>query len=158
MKATHGFIRFWFSLCIILSAGLLAPPATNAADANQKIPGIIQDGFKSWAGRDASYAMDVWKKGGLLENDSKPAALARYFNQMDRALGKYKSYDAIDSKPVSQSSKIIYLSVNFEQAAVYARFLVYRTDNGWVVQNMDFSAKPEAIMPWLAFAGENYGQ
>jgi hypothetical protein len=48
--------------------------------------------------------------------------------------------------------------VNFEQAAVYGRFLLYRADKGWVVQNMDFSPKPEAIMPWLAFEGGTYGE
>ena len=91
-----------------------------------------------------------------MEDDSKPGALATYFGRMDRTLGNYKSYDVIENKRVSQSSQIVYLSMNFERAAIYGRFLLYRTDKGWVVQNMDFSPKPEAIMPWLAFAGGNY--
>lgn len=137
---------------------LFALPMAASATPDLSVPAIIKDGFRIWPGKDASYALDIWKKGGLLDNDSKPAQLSRYFSQMDHTFGNYRSFDAIDSKPVSQSSKIVYVAINFQNAVVYARFLVYRADNGWVVQNMDFSPKPEAVMPWLAFSGENYGQ
>jgi hypothetical protein len=145
-------------LLFALNAFLLAAPLSVSAAPDLSVPSIIKDGFKIWPAKDASYAIDIWKKGGLLENDNKPNILARYFGQMDHTLGHYLSYEAIDSKPVGQSSKILYVAINFDQAAVYGRFLLYRTGSGWVVQNMDFSAKPEAIMPWLSFAGENYGQ
>jgi hypothetical protein len=58
------------------------------------------------------------------------------------------------TKGVSRNSEVIYLSINFEQGLVYARFLVYKTEKDWVVQNMDFSDRPEALMPWLAFEGQ----
>jgi hypothetical protein len=155
MKITQIVASFFLGTG--LACGLFAPPV-GAADTDAQIPAIIQEGFKVWAAKDASYAFDIWKKGGLLETDVKPATLARYFARMDHTIGSYKSYDTIQSKTISQSSKIVYLSVNFEQAAIYGRFLVYRAGNGWVIQNMDFSPKPEAIMPWLSFAGEDYTQ
>ena len=148
----------WAALAMGFGCGLFAPPATVAADSNIPIPLVIQNGFKSLAAKDASDAFDVWKKGGLMEDDGKPGKLAGFFNRMDRTIGGYKSYEIIESKRINQTSQIIYLSINFERAAVYARFLVYRTDKDWVVQNMDFSPKPEAIMPWLAFAGGDYTQ
>jgi hypothetical protein len=49
---------------------------------------------------------------------------------------------------------VLYLAINFERGAVYARFLFYRTEKDWVVQNVDLSTRPEALMPWLAFEGE----
>ncbi len=60
------------------------------------------------------------------------------------------------TKRVSQNSEVIYLAMNFERGAVYGRFRVYCTDGDWVVQNMDFSTRPEAVMPWLSFEGEEY--
>lgn len=146
-------------LVLSLACVLFALPRAIAADAGGPIPAVIQAGFKYWAAKnDASYAFDIWKKGGLLDTDAKPAELARYFGRIDHTVGNYKSFETIQSKPIGDSSRIIYLSINFEHAAVYGRFLVYRTDKDWVVQNMDFSPKPEAIMPWLAFTGENYEQ
>jgi hypothetical protein len=44
---------------------------------------------------------------------------------------------------------VIYLSINYERGAVFARFLLYRAQD-WVVQSMDFNYRPEALMPWLA--------
>ena len=86
----------------------------------------------------------------------KAASQSSYFRRLDQALGNYKSYDLVETKAIGPSSEILYLAINFERGAVYARFLVYRTDKAWVVQDMDFTTKPEAIMPWVAFQGVNY--
>ena len=95
-------------------------------------------------------ALDAWQKGGLMEGNRKIPAEAAYFKRMDPAIGGYKSFELLQAQPVSQSSQIIYLSINFERAAVYARFLLYKTEQDWVVQNMDFNVKPEAVVPWMA--------
>jgi len=130
-----------------------------AADEAAPVPAIIQEGFQVWTKKqNSSYVFDVWKKGGLLEESSKPETLATYFSRADRTVGNYKSFELVDTKPISPGSKIVYVAVNFEHAAIYGRFLLYRTDKDWVVQNMDFSFRPEAVMPWLAFTGENYSQ
>jgi hypothetical protein len=64
----------------------------------------------------------------------------------------------VEVKHLGESSAIYYMTVKFERVAVYARFLVYRADGDWVMQDMDFSVKPEALMPWLSFEGTNYAQ
>jgi hypothetical protein len=159
MKCTKIFITSMFITGLAVLC-LLSPHRMGAADSDtttMPIPSVIQRGFKVWADKEtSSYAFDVWKKGGLLEDDSKSTMLANYFTRLDRTVGNYKSYEIIDSKVVNQTSSIFYISVNFEHAAVYARFLVYRTDGNWVVQNMDFSTRPEAVMPWLAFGTVDY--
>ena len=74
-----------------------------------------------------------------------------YFRRIDRLLGNYQNFEAIDAKPIGKTSQIVYLSMNFERGAVFAKFTLYRTaKDGWVVQHMDFNTRPEAIMPWLA--------
>ena len=49
----------------------------------------------------------------------------------------------------TRSSKIVYVSIEFDRGAVYGGFLVYKTDQDWVVQNMEFNIKPELILPGL---------
>jgi hypothetical protein len=137
---------------------LMSTSPAVAADASPAIPPVIEAGFAAWGKvSDPNVAFSFWKKGGLMENDAKVAALANYFRRIERAVGNYKSYEPVESKQISRNSRITYLAINFERGAVYARFLIYRTDNNWVVQNMDFSTQPEALMPWLAFAGGDYG-
>jgi len=148
-------------LLITLGCGCLLPsfPARAGASASAQVPLVIQNGFNAWAkNRSASWAIDIWKIGGLMEPDNKPATLSRYFFQMEQALGNYLSYEVIETRAIGQHSAVIYLSVNFDRAVMFGRFMVYQTVQGWVVQNMDFSPKPETMMPWLAFEGQSYTQ
>jgi hypothetical protein len=148
------------ALVIVVGCYCLArvSPA-RAADADTAIPQIIQDGFKIWAKQEqATYVFTAWQKGGLMEDNKKAAAMAIYFASVERNLGKYKSYEVVEVKHLGESSTIYYMTVKFERVAVYARFLVYRADTDWVMQDMDFSVKPEALMPWLSFEGANYAQ
>jgi hypothetical protein len=136
----------------------LSPLQTGAADPDGALPPILQSGLALWTKGGVSLALDAWQKGGLLEGDRKIPAQVNYFKRLDRALGDYKSCELIESKKFGQNSQIIYLSLNFARGAVYGRFVLYLRDKNWVVQNMDFSTKPEAIMPWLAFEGGKYNE
>ncbi len=132
--------------------------ASAAEGVPQAAPAIIQDGFKLWEKTGPADAFYRWQKGGLLEGGSKYSTLSAYFRRMDRTFGNYKSFEPVDTKHVGERSEIVYLAINFERAAVYGRFVLFRTEQGWVVQNMDFSPRPEALMPWLALQDVNYSQ
>jgi hypothetical protein len=137
-----------------LLTGLLLPLAAAAAEPEAAMPDVLRAGFTLYPKGGADLALDAWRKGGLADdNRNKLAAQINYFKQTERTVGNYRSYELIDGKRVSTSSKVLYLAVNFERGAIYGRFVLYRTDRDWVVQSMDFNTRPEAIMPWLSFAG-----
>lgn len=159
-------ILFKRKLILVLLSGILGVAAwsvfrTVAADSNAPPPPppkVIQEGFDAWKKTGPSDAFYRWQKGGLMENGSKYGMLAGYFRRMDQALGNYQSFAIVEAKYIGDNSVVLYLTLNFERAEVYARFLLYRTMKGWVVQNMDFSTRPEAVMPWLAFQEVNYSE
>ncbi|MGA2867170.1 MAG: hypothetical protein ABSF95_22055 [Verrucomicrobiota bacterium] len=126
-----------------------------AAEVKGSVPAVIQAGFDLWSkGGGVDVVLAEWQKGGLMEGESKAAAQADYFRRVNRAAGSYRGYELLQAKAIGRRSQVIYLSINFERGAVFARFLLYRADESWVVQNMDFSSRPEAVMPWLAYEGE----
>jgi hypothetical protein len=128
---------------------------TRAAEAAPPLPPIIEAGFAVWTkGAAMDGVFNVWQKGGVLEGDSKGAGQANYLRTVIQLAGNYVSHDVLQTKLIGRSSKVIYMEIEFDRAAVYARFLVYRTEKGWVVQSMDFSTRPEALMPWLAIEGD----
>jgi hypothetical protein len=142
-------------------AALLLFAQAIAADSGPSLPPVIAAGLDMFAkgvvkGGGPAAALEIWQKGGLLEGNRKVLTQAGFFRRVDQAVGNFKSSELVDTKKIGQNSQIIYLALNFEKAAVYARFLLYRTDQGWVVQDMDFSSRPEQVMPWLAFQGTNY--
>src|ERR1700728_2594026 len=103
MKITR--ILFGCALAVGVACCCLIPsrPA-RAAEETVSVPQIIQDGLQVWTKKqNSSYAFDVWKKGGLLEEDRKPDALAAYFSRADRTIGNYKSYEVVDGKTISPS-------------------------------------------------------
>ncbi len=148
---TQNPIRPSWNSCAILIAFCLTTvvPALWAAP-NPAVPAIIQKGFALYASGGTAPAFGTWRQGGLLERDNLVSERAERFNTMANLLGNYRGYDLVDAKEIGKSSRILYLSIHFDRGAMYARFLVYRAEKDWVVQNMDFNTRPEAIMPWLA--------
>ena len=141
------------SMAVVIFMVAIAASAQSANSTTITVPAVIDAGFALWPKGGAGSALDQWQKGGLIEGDPKVVAEAKYFKRIDPAVGNYKSYEVVDARRISASSQVLYLAINFDRAAVYCRFLLYRIDDNWVVQNMDFNLKPELIVPWLAFAG-----
>jgi hypothetical protein len=127
----------------------------SAADSNPALPPVIQAGFDSWAkGGGVEGAIYLWQKGGLLEGSNRAAEASGRLHRASQNLGSSVGWEQLKMDSIGKSSLVLYLSLNFQRGAVYARFLLYHTDKNWVVQDMDFSTRPETIMPWLSFAGE----
>jgi len=124
--------------------------AAPAVESDASIPAVIQAGFDNFQKGQAGIgpAIDAWRKGGLV-GQNLSSGYFNSFRDAQSALGSYKSYEWITTKRIGASSKIMYLSINYERGAVFARFLLYRGQD-WVVQSMDFNYRPEALMPWLA--------
>src|SRR5260221_6990819 len=118
-----------------------------AADADTSIPSVLQAGFVFLPKNQAELTVDTWRKGGVLEagGQSRLAASTEYLKEAQRVLGNYKSYELVLTKGIGKSSKIVYLSINYERGAVFARFLVYRTEKDWEVQIMNFNERQESI-------------
>jgi hypothetical protein len=147
MKLTKALVRSVLTLCI--GCGCVLPLVVAlAADSASSIPPVLQAGFDSLQKGQISPAITAWRQGGLLEKSSS-ALYFNYFTEAQSAIGTYRSYDWITTKSVGNNSKVIYLSINYERGAIYARFLLYLAKD-WVVQSMDFNTRPEALMPWLA--------
>ena len=146
------------AVAVLLGGALLSLPLpARGVGLDQSVPGILEAGFDSWAkGGGMEAILMGWQRGGLLEGSNKASAQARYLRSLTPVLGTYRSRELIQNKEISRSSRVVYLSINFDRGVIYGRFLIYRTERDWVVQNMDFSERPEAVMPWLAFEGQNY--
>jgi hypothetical protein len=156
-KITMKITKVIVLSALALSAGfccLLPFVPVVAAEPDSSIPAVIRAGFVFFQKQHPEQGVDTWKEGGLVGEEFRSVSHANYFKGAERTLGKYDSYELIATKMVGRSSKVIYVSINYERGAVYTRFLVYRADKDWVVQSMDFSTKPEALMPWLAFESE----
>ncbi|HEV8544457.1 MAG TPA: hypothetical protein VGR78_18875 [Verrucomicrobiae bacterium] len=146
-KLTAGLISF-FGLVALCTT------TTPAAEPSLPMPAIIQKGLDLYKRGGVGIAFDAWQSGGAIEGDSSVAAKSRAFKDMTGLVGDYKSSEVIQLKEITRTSRIVYVAMNFKRGAIYARFLLYHAENDWVVQDMTFSIRPEAVMPWLALESE----
>src|SRR5512133_3150420 len=102
-------------------------------DPGQPIPPAVDAGFTLWVKNGLLAALDLWQKGGLLEGDHKIVALGKYRKRIEPLVGSYRSYELIDARKISPNSQLVYLAINFDRGAVFARFLFYRPADTWVV-------------------------
>ncbi len=124
-----------------------------AAEPNPALPPVVQGGLTLLASGGPQPAIESWCQGGILErNEGANLAAEQRLKRLAGLLGNYRSYELIETRELGRTSQLLYLALNFERGALYARFLVCRTDRQWVVQSLDFDTQPEAIMPWLATA------
>ncbi len=149
MNKTYAIARTAAVVCLGICLILPMTPA-RAAESSPPLPAVIQAGFAYVAKGQPELAVDLWRKGGLMQGEYRSPANATYFKEAEAAIGAYRAYEVVATKWIGQNSQYIYLAINYERGAVYARFLLYHTAKDWVVQSMEFNTKPETIMPWLA--------
>ena len=149
VRKLHTIVASLCFCCLIAFGG-------NAlAQSARTLPGIIQSGLAAYAIGGPKAAVNAWVKGGPLEDDKQSAPRPDVFEAFERLYGKYKSSETIQTKHIGATSMTVYLAMNYERGAAFASFLVFKAGSNWVVQHMDFSRKPETIMPWLVLSGGN---
>ena len=138
------------SVALGLGLGLFLPLTRRVqADPDSPVPAVLQAGFTLYSSGGADAAVLAWRKGGPLEGDGRAAEQTDGLKQMEHPLGNYKSFEMIETREIGKTSRILFCSLNFGRGAVFASFQMYRATKDWVVQDMEFDTKPEAIMPWL---------
>ena len=89
----------------------------------------------------------------MLDEPAKAKDETNRFKEMVKPLRNYRSYEVIEVREIGKTSKILYISMSFERGMLYGSFLVWKAERDWIVQRLDFSTKPEIIMPWLVLGG-----
>jgi hypothetical protein len=125
--------RTFATATLALASLLFAVEPVQAAAPTEPVPPIIQSGFDAYAKGGAEAAVTAWTKGSYAENDKATASSAETFKQVERYTGKYKSFELLDTKEIGTNSKFVFCEMDFERGALFVRFLLYRTDEGWTI-------------------------
>jgi hypothetical protein len=147
MKTITAHLRFLLLLSIAQCC------LWQAFGANAPVPVALEKGFQLLKNAGPVPAFEAWREGGVLDDAAKTAIETNKFKEMVNPLRNYRSYEVIEVKEIGNTSKILYVSMSFERGVLYGSFLVWKSEQDWIVQRMDFNTKPEIIMPWLVLGG-----
>jgi hypothetical protein len=130
---------------VVLMFGWNLPAAAPAP--GDEVPKIILSGLKAYKAEGPEAALKAWLKGSPLEGSREALSQANVLRQIQDIYGAYKGFDLIRSRDISPTTRIFYMTINYEKSPVFAKFVVYRTQQGWIITTFIFNTKEELILP-----------
>lgn len=135
------------TLCFVLIAFFLSSSARAQKPGSDEIPRVILAGMDAYKTDGPEAAIKAWLKGSPIEGSRDALSQANIMRQVQDYYGTFKAFELISSKSLSPSNRIFYLSLNYEKGPLFAKFLVYRSQDSWIVVSFNFNTKEEVIIP-----------
>jgi hypothetical protein len=143
-------LAFFFCFYVLSCGGLLC--AAQIPDSSQKgvradIPTIIVTGLQAYKDKGPEEAVKAWIKGSAIDGSKEALSQANNLRQIQDFYGAYREFEFLSVKELSPTTRVIYLIIDFEKGPLFAKFVVYRSEQGWILVNFNFNTKEEAILP-----------
>lgn len=132
---------------LIISLFLLFYPIVNI-NAETGIPDIVINGLGEYRSNGPEAAIMAWLKDSPMEGDKQAIGTANIFRQIENLYGSYVGYSLIKIADISETSKRIYLQMNYQKGPLYCKFLCYQFGDKWIISGQFFfDTDPEKILP-----------
>lgn len=118
-----------------------------AAQESGEVPKIILSGFDAYKAEGPDAALKAWVKGGPVDGSKDALSQANVLRQVQDYYGTYKAFDLIRVRTLTPTTRILYFVIDFEKGPLFAKFIAYRTDQGWIITYFTFNTKDEIIIP-----------
>ena len=143
------FVLFLCSCALLLPYSASAVEIVDSADTQtaDRLPHIVASGLKAYVGGGADEAVSAWIRGSVIDGSSQ----ANLLHQIQGLYGAYRTFDLIGVRQFGSRTQIVYLTLDYDKGPVFAKFVAYKSDQGWILASLDFSTKDD-ILPDLAFA------
>ncbi len=144
----HQWISTSFLVLGLLSLPFGQQTQTDAVQhpAND-VPKIIFLGFDQYKANGPDAAVKTWIQAGPLDGSKDALSQAGVLRQAQNDYGPYKAFELISSRNISPSTRIFYITIEYDKGPLFAKFVIYRTDQGWVLTSFTFNADEDKILP-----------
>jgi hypothetical protein len=113
----------------------------------EEIPKVILSGLEAYKAEGPEAAVKAWIKGSSIEGSKEALSQANVLRQVQDFYGTYKAFELIRSRDLTPTTRIIYLTLNYEKGPLFAKFTAYRAEQGWIIANFTFNTKEDLILP-----------
>ena len=126
---------------------LLAAPVAAAPMNTSTLPPVITDGLKAYKDTGPEEAVKAWIKGSPIDGSREALSQSNNLHQVQDFYGAYQDYDLVKIVTVSPRIMDVYLVLDFQKGPLFSKFVLYRTDQGWVLTSFNFNTKTDAVFP-----------
>jgi hypothetical protein len=117
----------------------LAPPDV--------VPHFIINGINAYKSVGPEAAIKSWTEFGALQDSKDATEQAAYLHQVQNLYGPLEGYDFISSRILSPRTRVIYLTFDYERGPLFAKFVIYRSSQRWLLTSIDFNVREEMVLP-----------
>jgi hypothetical protein len=137
-------------IALLCSCALLLSLSSAAQNSNSKektasgaVAPIILSGLQAYYDGGADAAVRAWIKNGGLDGSKDALSQANNLRKIEDYYGKYRNFEVVKVRNLSPKTQIACLVLEYEKGPVFAKFIAYRTEQGWVVDYFDFNTKEQ---------------
>lgn len=135
--------------CALVLSLLSVAQNSNIKDkmASGAVAPIILSGLQAYSKDGPDAAVRAWIKGSGLDGSKEALSQANNLRRIEDYYGKYQDFEVVKLRGIAQKTQIACLVLDYEKGPVFAKFIAYRTDQGWVVDYFDFNTKEQPLVP-----------
>ncbi len=121
-------------LWILLGATAFSVDASGQGSkpSAESVPPVVMDGLDALRQFGPDEAAKAWSKGSSWEGNAD-RSFANKLRSMQESLGAYRSFEILSVRPLSATTRIVYLTLNYDKEPRFAKFLVYHTAHSWIL-------------------------
>jgi hypothetical protein len=143
--------KFLFLLC---SCALFFghPSLAQSSNVNKKetaegLPPMILSGLEAYKDKGPEEAVRAWIKDSPIDGSKDALSQSNTLRQIQDFYGAYQAFEVISTRELTPRIRAIYLALDFEKGPLFAKFLVYRSNQQWILTSFNFNTKEELILP-----------
>jgi hypothetical protein len=139
-----------WSACALLFVQLPAVgQAVIKAPTAEELPPVILSGLQAYKDKGPDEAVRIWIKDGPIDGSKEALSQGNNLRQVQEFYGAYQLFEVVSAYEIGRRTRIFYLTLDFENGPVFAKFVVYQANHRWVLTDFNFNTKEEMIFPPL---------
>lgn len=126
---------------------LSAPPVHSQSENGPSVPKVLEAGFDAYRAGGPDEALRVWLRNSPLEGSGEIGKADQALHAAQAQFGQWRSFDIVSDRTISASTRVIYMTLNFDKGPLFAKFILYRTEPGYIVTSLLFSPNDTDVLP-----------
>jgi len=106
---------------------------------------LISLGIADYDRKGAESAMNRWVENGPLEGSEITSQNLDFLNNFESKFGGFQKGEIIQRSLMGNSVQLFYVVLAYERKPLFARFIVFKATNRWIVTEMRFDAEIDTV-------------
>jgi hypothetical protein len=136
--------------CTVLMVCVCAAGQTSDSKnqkTNEALSPIVVSGLQAYKDKGPEEAVRAWIKGSGIDGSKEAMAQANTLRQVEDYYGKFQGFEVVKTSNLTPKTQVAYLVMDYEKGPVFAKFVSYRSEQGWVLAYFNFNTKEENLFP-----------